>query len=496
MNWRNGCSSCPMSSRNYEKREACGVVAAYSYKHKPVANAIYLALLAQQHRGQDGAGIAVVEGDSIELQKGMGLVTDAITREFVAGLNGWLGVGSVRYPTTGTPSAKDAQPFIVSDIRGGMANSHNGNLVNYHQMRALVQKEGRALSSKCDCEIIVDVFAEALRKNKGDFFKAAEYCMKTFDGAYCEGLVTGKGELFAFRDPHGIKPLCYGWNDELFMVASESVCLDINKIPMKGFVAPGSALLLKDGKLTLKQLVNARFATCMFEYVYFSRPDSNLDAGNVYQIRLKLGELLARDAPAKADVVVPMPDTARPAAEGYARKSGIPFLEGLIKNRYVGRTFIMPQQRDREAAVRVKFNPLRSLLKGKRVVLIDDSIVRGTTTSIIVRLLKEGGAKEVHVRITCPPIVGPCFYGIDMSTHKELIGANHSVEEIRKMLGADSLAYQTIGAMNEAIGLKADQMCNGCLHEDYPTPLAKKVNAILKGGSSEKRYWEEATMVH
>ncbi|MDO8339326.1 MAG: amidophosphoribosyltransferase [Candidatus Burarchaeum sp.] len=491
-----GCARSPFSCRNYEKREACGVVAAYSYKHKPVADVIYLALLAQQHRGQDGAGIAIVEGDSIEMQKGLGLVAEVVKPEFIGGLKGWLGVGSVRYPTTGTPSARDAQPFVVGYTQNGIACAHNGNLVNYLQMREMIQHDGRRLISRCDSEIIVDYFAGELEKCKGDLFKAAESCMKTFDGAYCEGMVTGKGDLFAFRDPHGIKPLCYGWNDELFMVASESVSLDINKIPMKGHVKPGSALLLRNGKLTVKQLVTARFATCMFEYVYFSRPDSVLDAGSVYEARVRLGELLARDAPAKADIVVPVPDTARPAAEGYARALGISCVEGLIKNRYIGRTFIMPYQSAREAAVRVKLNPLRSVLKGKRVVLMDDSIVRGTTTSKIVSLLKEAGAKEVHVRITCPPIIGPCFYGIDMSSHKELIAANHSVDEILKSLGADSLAYQTIGAMNEAIGLKAGQMCNGCLHEDYPTPLAKKVNKILKGGSSEKRYWEEATTVH
>jgi len=480
----------------HEAKEACGVIGAYSFKRKPVAQNIYLGMLALQHRGQDGAGVAVVEGDMIDMEKGLGLVNEIVTPDVIGRMHGWLGVGSTRYPTTGTPSDRDTQPFVFGASQNGIANAHNGNLVNYLQMRELLQKNGRHLESKCDSEIIVKVFGLELEKEKGDFFKAAERTMGLLDGAYAEAMVTGHGDLFIFRDPYGIKPLCYGWTDELFMVASESVALDINRVPFKGFVKPGEAMLMRNGKLVKRQIATKRFATCMFEYVYFSRPDTNLDAGSVYEIRVRLGELLARDAPAKADIVVPVPDTARPAAEGYAKKSGLPFVEGLIKNRYVARTFIMPNQDAREAAVRVKLNPLRSVLKGKRVVLIDDSIVRGTTTLQIVRLVREAGAKEVHVRITAPPIIAPCFYGIDMSNHKQLIAANYSVEEIRKKLEADSLAYQKIGALNEAIGLKASQLCNGCLHEHYPTPLAQKVNKILKSGSSEKRYWEEATTVH
>jgi amidophosphoribosyltransferase len=479
-----------------EAKEACGVIGAYSFKRKPVAQNIYLGMLALQHRGQDGAGLAVVEGDTIELKKGLGLVNDIVKPEFISSSHGWLGVGSTRYPTTGTPSDRDTQPFVFGATQNGIANAHNGNLVNYLQMRELLQKHGRHLESKCDSEIIVKVFGLELEKQKGDFFAAAKSTMGLLDGAYAETMATGKGDLFIFRDPYGIKPLCYGWTDELFMVASESVALDINRVPFKGFVKPGEAMLMHNGKLTKKQLMTKRFAACMFEYVYFSRPDTNLDAGSVYEIRVKLGELLARDAPAKADIVVPVPDTARPAAEGYAKKSGLPFVEGLIKNRYVARTFIMPDQHAREQAVRIKLNPLRSVLKGKRVVLIDDSIVRGTTTSLIVNLVREAGAKEVHVRITAPPIIGPCFYGVDMSNHKELIAANNTVEQIRKRLGADSLAYQGIAALNEAIGLKSGQLCNGCLHENYPTPMAQKVNKILKSGTSEGRYWEEATKVH
>jgi amidophosphoribosyltransferase len=487
---------CDMKMDNFELREACGVIGAYSFKKKPVAHAIYLGLLALQHRGQDGAGVAVVEHEAIEMQKGVGLVADVIKKDFLAGLKGYVGVGSTRYPTTGTPSIRDTQPFVIGYTQNGIANAHNGNLVNYVQMREMLQKDGRRLESKCDSEIIVELFGRELAAAKDDFFKAAKACMEKLDGGFAEAMATGKNDLFAFRDPYGIKPLCYGWNDDLFMVASESVALDINKVPMKGHVKPGEAMLMRDGKLTKKHLLTKRMATCMFEYVYFSRPDSELDAGSVYEIRVRLGEQLARDSPAKADIVVPVPDTARPAAEGYARQSKIPFAEGLIKNRYVARTFIMPTQMAREQAVRIKLNPLRSVLKGKRVVLIDDSIVRGTTLQQIVQLVRDAGAKEVHVRITSPPIIGPCFYGVDMSNHKELIAANHSVEEIRKKLGADSLAYQKIDSLNKAIGLTNKQMCNGCLHENYPTPLAQKVNKILKSGSSEGRYWEDATKVH
>jgi len=479
-----------------ERREACGVFGIYSFRKDEVALPIFNGLIAIQHRGQDSAGIATFDGKTIHLKKGMGLTSDVFSENDLLALKGTIGIGSVRYPTCGSSSLRDAQPFKVELPREGMTLAHNGNLVNFTALKDELNRGGTPILSSCDSEIILKVLAEELNKTE-DIFQAISKVMKRLEGSYCEVVLTGRGELIAFRDPQGFRPLCFGKNDDCMVFASESVALDINDVELTEQVKPGEVILVTEKGIERRLVAKSNKKHCMFEYVYFSRPDSILDAGSVYEVRMKLGRNLAKSQPANVDVVVPVPDTARPAAEGFSRETGIEMEEGLIKNRYIMRTFIMPDQRVRDAEMKKKLNPLKTILKGKRVVIIDDSIVRGTTTNKLVKLLKDAGAKEVHVRVTCPPIISPCFYGIDISSHSELIAfrCKGNVEEIRKMLGADSLGYQTIGGLVDAIGIGKENLCMACLNEDYPTPGAAKIAKEMKKKSGEeikekKRYWE------
>jgi len=336
------------------------------------------------------------------------------------------------------------------------------------------------------------IFASAYEQTH-DFFNAAKICMEKIDGSYATVLITGEGDLVAFRDPHGIKPICFGEDAEKVIFASESVALDMNRMRLGGFLAPGEVAVVSKGTMKRKVVLQKQPAHCMFEYIYFARPDSNIDGKIVYEVRVELGRRLAKSSPAKADIVVPVPDTARPAALGFSEASGIPMIEGLMKNRYVGRTFIMPSQAKREDAVNLKLNAVRHLVEGKRVVMIDDSIVRGTTSRPIIEMLRHAGAREVHVRITCPPVVAPCFYGVDLPTYSELIAANHSVAEIAKKIGADSLAFQNFNDLAESIGL-GDKICAGCLNGKYPTKTGEELAKKLKkeGGKLKGcRIWEE-----
>lgn len=479
-----------------EGREACGVFGIYSFRKDEVALPIYNGLIAIQHRGQDSAGIATFDGKTIHLKKGMGLTSDVFSEDDLLAMKGTVGVGSVRYPTCGSSTIRDAQPFKVDMPRDGMALAHNGNLVNYVALRDELNRAGTPISSGCDSEVILKILAEELSRTD-DIFQAVAKVMKRIEGAYCETVVTGKGELIAFRDPNGFRPLCFGKNEDCIIFASESVALDINDVELSEQVKPGEVIVVNEKGVERRLVAKSEKRHCMFEYVYFSRPDSVLDAGGVYNIRVELGRNLAKSHPAKADVVIPVPDTSRPAAEGFSRESGIRMEEGLIKNRYIMRTFIMPEQSVRDDAIKKKLNPLRSILKGKSVIVIDDSIVRGTTTKKLVKLLKDAGAREVHVRITCPPIISPCFYGIDISSHSELIAfrCNGNVEEIRKLLGADSLGYQTVDGLVKGIGIGKENLCMACLNEDYPTPGAAKIAKEMKKKSGEeikekKRYWE------
>ncbi len=470
-------------------RESCGVIGIYGKTGESVAAKIFYGLMALQHRGQEAAGIALTNGDDkIFLKKGYGLVSEALPFTEISMLNGRVGIGHVRYSTAGGTSLTDAQPFNLDNV----ALSYNGTIVNYVEIREKLKKNGAYFTSTCDAEVLLNVLLREYRERK-DYFDALSEMDKVIEGAYSAVCLTGKGEIIIFRDPYGFKPLCYGEIDGSFVGASESVAIDMCGGNLISDVQPGEALLISDGKIERKCFAKRKEkAYCMFEYVYFSRPDSIIEGISVYDVRVKLGLNLAKTYENDADVVVPVPDTSRPAAEGIARYSGLPVAEGLIKNRYIHRTFIMPRQSLRENAVKIKLNPLKSVLKGQRVILVDDSIVRGTTIRNIVHMIKKAGAKEVHVRITCPPIISPCFYGIDISTHGELIAFRHSIEEICKIIGADSLGYQTIDGLIEAIGMGKDKLCLACLTGEYPTPKAQEIADRMKKKcpTSKARYIE------
>lgn len=483
-----------MVSALYEKKEYCGVFGIYSFLQEDVAYDIYLGLMNLQHRGQDSAGFATSDGKKISLTKGLGYVNEVINQKAISSSKGFAGIGHVRYPTVGAGGVEDSQPLFAKVGKKEFALAHNGNISNYGRIKHAMEKKGWKFCSGCDSELILNAFVSAYLE-KGEIFSAVEQIMNTLDGSYSVVLMSNEGELVAFRDPKAIRPLCFGRSKDKIAFASESVALDIIKCDLEGDLLPGEVILVNSKGIQRKVVAkNPSKKHCMFEYVYFSRPDSKIDGRWVHEVRKKLGIALAKQFPTKADIIVPVPDTARSAAEGYSEQSKIPVAEGLIKNRYVARTFIMPSQKKRQDAIRLKLNAVKNIVEGKRIILIDDSIVRGNTSGPIVKLLKDAGAKEVHVRITCPPIIGPCFYGIDLPTYEELIAANKSVEEIRKMIGADSLVYQSIEGLIESIGLKKEELCLGCITEDYPTEFGKYISNQMKtqkAGKKGIRVWEE-----
>ena len=457
-------ASVDFYSNSPEKREFCGVIGVYSKTGKDVATALYQGMLALQHRGQDAAGLAIWNNKFVE-KKGLGLVSDVFCEQDLR-IKGRVGIGHTRYPTTGTCMMSDVQPFISNNI----AISHNGQVSNYKELRGSIEKKGVKFISSVDSEVAAAIISEELAKGSR-FEKSVSAFMNAADGAYTIAGIL-EGALFAFKDPNGIRPMVWGESEDFIIFASETVALDVNDAVRRGDIKGGELAIVKNGKVEITPLVKEKPAICMFEYVYFSRPDSVINNKEVFKIRENLGVELAREHPAQADIVIEVPDSARNAAHAYAKTLGIPHAEGLIKNRYIGRTFIMPSQQKRKNAVKMKLNVIKSVVAGKRVALIDDSIVRGTTLKEIVGMLKHAGATEVHVRITCPPIIAPCFYGIDMSTYEELVAHEKSVPEIGKYLGADSLGYLSIGGLKKVIGLP---VCTGCLNKDYPTDCAKKL---------------------
>ena len=481
-------------------RESCGVVGAVKKSGEVVEN-IWLALLALQHRGQEASGIYTHDGDRFYHQKTLGLVPGL---ENFAHLRGSIGIGHTRYSTVGRSASENirrggfsidgfAQPFFVDYQRKGIALCHNGNLVNKTILEEQLVSSGLFLQSESDSEIILKILVRELIQTK-DLETSVRNCMSQLDGAYSITVVTGEGEVFAFRDPNGFRPLCCGQSEALTMIASESVALNVNGITGVSDVQPGELIVSSPDHETWRKMVCpcTRRAHCMFEYVYFSRPDSTLDGKDVYSVRINLGRNLAKTYHTDADVIVPVPDTARPAAEGISRETGIHVAEGLIKNRYIGRTFIMPEQKTRANSVSIKLNPVISVLKDKKVVLVDDSIVRGTTSGKIVDLVRKAGAKKVELWITCPPIISPCFYGIDIATHKELVAFDRSIEEVEKLVKADRLCYQTLEGLIDAIDSNRQELCLGCLTGEYPTPMAQKLSDQMKGKKLNERirYWE------
>ena len=461
-------------------KDKCGIVGIHSLdSSKDVSHLIYYGLYALQHRGQESAGIATHNINfGLNFHCGMGLVTDVFSNALIKSLAGNVGIGHVRYSTTGQSKIENSQPFFTDLDDGFIAMAHNGDIVNSGSLRDELSKKGYEFKSDTDSEVVCYLIKEEA-KNEKDILKVIDSVSQKLIGSYSLVILIND-ELYVLRDPMAMKPLVLGKTGDHFVVASETVAFDVMNAEFIRDLEPGELLYFKDNKVNSYILPSAkgfRKAHCMFEYVYFARPDSVIDERSVYDTRLKIGAALYNQYPIDADLVLPVPDSSIPAAIGYARASGIPYGEGLIKNRYVGRTFIMPTQAEREIAVKLKLNPLRHELKGKSVVVIDDSIVRGTTSESLVRILKAAGAKEVHMLIGCPPVIAPCYYGVALATKDELIAANLEIEEIRKQLGADTLGYISIESLIDAIGIDGENLCLGCITEDYPTEIPEDIEA-------------------
>jgi amidophosphoribosyltransferase len=447
----------------------CGVL-GIAAPERDVARLAHFGLHALQHRGQESAGIAVSDRGRLTVLRDMGLVTQVFTEERVRGLRGQLAIGHTRYSTTGSARWANAQPLVHHGRARTIALGHNGNLVNAGALREELAARGARLATTSDSELIAALVA-ADEAPLGD---AVAHAMASLEGAYSVTALAD-GKLVAFRDPHGFRPLVLGRLGSDWVVASETCALDLLGAELEREVAPGELVLLDGEGCEAEQAVPPadEGALCVFEFFYLARPDSTLAGVEVHGARVRMGERLAAEAPADADLVLPIPDSGTPAAIGFARASGIPFSEGLIKNRYVGRTFIQPDQMLRQQGVRLKFNPLDEVA-GKRAVVVDDSIVRGNTTRQIVTMLFDAGATEVHVRVSSPPVVGPCFYGIDLADEDELIASSRSVEEVRAWIGATTLAYLSLDGLTEATRRPASALCRACLTGRYPTRVPEE----------------------
>ncbi|MGQ9543605.1 MAG: amidophosphoribosyltransferase [Candidatus Bathyarchaeia archaeon] len=470
-----------------EKKDSCGIFGICSPKHDIVYN-IYNGLISLQHRGQESAGISTVKNGRIYSKRVWGLVSQNLKPKLWR-LSGHIGIGHVRYSTTGSSTLINAQPMV----HDGFSFAHNGNLANYIHVRKKMEKEGFRLTADSDAEVMLKLFRKYYCKY-GGYVEAFRELSRQAEGGYSLVMLSRHHELIAARDPLGLRPLCQGATQDSLAFASESVALDCNNMKLSGDVKPGSLVVAnEDGYKTYQYIQCKRKAHCMFEFVYFSRVDSILEGRSVYDVRFKLGVNLAKTYDVKPDVIVPVPDTSRTAAEGYSSHTGVPVAEGLIKNRYIHRTFIMPKQRDRESAMKLKLNPLKSVINGRKVLIIDDSIVRGTTSRAIIQMVRRAGARKVYMMSTCPPIISPCFYGIDIATYSELIAAKATVEEIRAKIDADVLGYQTLEGLIDAIGLPEEDLCWGCLKGEYPTPYAQKTLEVLKGKTvvDTARIWED-----
>ena len=445
-------------------KDECGVFGIYTQGEVDVASLTYYGLYALQHRGQESAGIAVSNGEKITCYKDMGLVVDVFKEDKIKSLVGNAAIGHVRYSTTGGSNIINAQPIIGEFKLGPIAIAHNGNLVNADVMRELLEDCGCIFQTSIDTEVVLNLIARGAKKG---IEKAVVDVVQAIKGSFAIVILT-KDKLIGFRDPNGIRPLCIGKLDGSYIICSESCALDSIGAELVRDVEPGEIVIIdKDGLKSITYAEKTKCQTCAFEYVYFARPDSIIDEINVYSSRLRAGEQLFKECPAEADVVIGVPDSGIAAAVGYSRASGIPYDTGFIKNRYVGRTFISPSQELREKALLVKLNPLKVNIEGKRVLLIDDSIVRGTTSKKLIDLLKRAGAKEVHFRISSPVVQYPCYFGIDTPYRKELIGSGNSVDEIRKIIGADSLGYISIEGLVNSLNPEKG-FCLGCFNGIYP----------------------------
>jgi len=452
-------------------REECGIMAVYG--HPEAARYAYMGLYAQQHRGQESAGIATADGANLRDTKGMGLVSEIFTEEVLRRLPGELAIGHTRYSTTGDSALHNAQPIRVESTRGRIAIAHNGNLVNLGTARERLSRDGAIFQSTSDSEVIVQLIAHS---KASTLVEAMAESLAQIEGAFSIVLMT-RNRIFAARDPHGFRPLSMGrirgvdGRPDSFVFASETCAFDLMRAEYLRDVEPGELVMVSEDGVTSRYFKRGvRMASCIFEHVYFARPDSRIFGRWVQESRDKMGRQLFLESHPDVDLVVPVPDSGVTAALGYSAASGVPFNFGLIRNHYVGRTFIQPEQRTRDFGVRMKLNPVRNLLEGKRVLLIDDSIIRGTTSRKIVRMVRAAGAKEVHMRISCPPTISPCFYGVDTPDKKNLIAANMSVEEIGKFIEADSLAYLSLDGLLKCCGEgEGIHYCKACYTGEYPT---------------------------
>ncbi len=455
----------------FEINEACGIFGIYT-REDDVAKLTYYALYALQHRGQESAGIAVSDGRESLMLKDMGMVSQVFSERDLNNLKGHMAIGHVRYSTTGSSFWENAQPVQVPRRRGSVFVAHNGNLINTVELREKLQAEGVRFRSTSDTEVIAVMLA---RSPAEDMAEAVKEVMPRLVGAYSLAILT-ESCLIGLRDPYGIRPLCVGSYRDGYALASESSGLDIIGAEYMREIDPGEMVVIDEDGLRCERFMDRRKSSlCIFEFIYFARPDSIMYDTYLYHARKHMGMSLADEAPVDADVVMPIPDTGVPAAIGYSQASGIPFGEGLIKNRYIGRTFIQPTQAIRRLGVRLKLNPLVGDIKGKRLVVVDDSIVRGNTTREIVRMLRDAGAREVHMRISSPPDMYPCFYGIDTAVRKELIASTRSVEEIREFIGADTLHYLSMENMVRATRRPREDFCLACFDGDYPIPVPEDV---------------------
>lgn len=451
-------------NRTDKLHEECGIFGVFG--HPEASNLTYLGLYALQHRGQEGAGICSSDGRNLHIEKSMGLVADIFTEKKLKKLPGNIAIGHTRYSTAGSSILKNVQPIVANFALGSLAIAHNGNLVNADDLRKSLEAEGAIFQSTSDSEVIVHLIAHSRREF---FHERIIEALKKVSGAFSL-LILRDNELIAVRDPYGVRPLCLGEVDGAYVVASETCALDLISAKYIRDIEPGEMVIINENGITSrKALVSRRRAFCIFEFIYFSRPDSNIfGSQNVNEIRKEFGRQLARESNVEADLVIPVPDSGVPAALGFSEESRIPFDFGLIRNHYVGRTFIEPKQNIRHFGVKIKLNPVKKLIGGKRLIVIDDSIIRGTTSKKIVKMLREtGGAKEVHLRISSPPAIMPCYYGIDTPTRQELIASSHSVEEIRKYATADTLSYLSIeGLLN--IVPDPQNYCTACFDNNYP----------------------------
>lgn len=475
------CSNCPkhnyLPCRGADKpEEACGVFGLYSYEGDHLGKTVYYGLFALQHRGQESAGIAVSDGKEIKYHKGMGLVNGVFNENILKKMTGHLAIGHVRYSTTGGSIFANAQPFVLETKFGPIAVAHNGNLVNTNDLKHELEEKGFKFAGTSDTEVIAGLIAES---EENDFDAALDKTLQKLCGAFALLIMT-KDKVYAIKDPNGIRPLCVGKIENAFVFSSETCALDIVGATFVREISNGEIVVLdKDGMNSRTYSRGKPSALCVFEFIYFARPDSVIMGRSVYEARVNMGKYLAKEHPAPfLELISGVPDSGIPAAIGYAVESRVPFGDSLIKNRYIGRTFIQPSQEIRDMGVKVKLNPLKEAIRNKKLLIIDDSIVRGTTSRQIVKIVRDSGAREIHFRVSSPPITNSCFYGIDTSTRAELIAANLSIEGIRKYLDVDSLGYLSIESLVRSINLPRKSLCMACLCGEYPVEIPEKMGNL------------------